>query len=162
MRTTALAALLVLAAASASAQNPPAKQPPAKQPPAKSPPPTAGQMSMSQMIHIPAGVAGTWEGKSLTAKDSVITTFVLTATQSATGWKSKLATRPEMALRIIAAGGDSVVTEMGPYESVLRPGVQTTTRNTIHFKSDMATGTFVGNLTNGEKITGKTTATRKK
>jgi hypothetical protein len=146
-RTVFAVALLALAAGAAAAQNPPPKPPP----------------KPAATISIPAAAVGVWDAKSMTGpKDSVITTYVMTATATTSGWTTKLATRPIQNLRIIAAGGDSVVTEMGPYESVLRPGQQVTTRTTAHFKGDAVTGTFEAKFTNGDVVKGKTTGTRKK
>ena len=114
-------------------------------------------------IKIPAGVAGTWEGKSMIGpKDSVATTWTLTAAADSKGWTLKLPNHDPVAVRVVAAGGDSVVTEQGPYPSVLRPGQQVTTRTMSHYKGDMSTGTFVATYGNGEVVKGKASATRKK
>jgi hypothetical protein len=141
-RVSPLVLALVLASATAGAQAPAGKAP---------------------AVQIPAGVAGNWEGKTMIGpKDSVITTFVMTATSSASGWTMKLATRPQLPARIIAAGGDSVVVEIGPYESILRKGQQATTRTTGHYKGDMMTGTFEAKYSNGEVVKGKSMAMRAK
>jgi len=57
--------------------------------------------------------------------------------------------------------GDSVVTEAGPFPSVLRPG-QTVTllRSVAHFKGDTMSGTFEATYENGDVVKGKTLATR--
>ena len=93
-------------------------------------------------------------------KDSVVTTFVVTATTNAKGWTMKLPNRPTLPARVIAAGGDSVVTEVGPYSSVLRKGQRVTTRITGHYNGDTMTGTFEAKYANGDLVHGKTTATR--
>ena len=124
---------------------------------------TAARGEAQAGIKIPAGVAGTWEGKSMLGpKDSVATTWTLTAMADAKGWMLKLPNRDAVAARVIAAGGDSVVTESGPYQSVLRAGQQVTTRTTAHYKGDMSTGTFTATYGNGEVVKGKASATRKK
>jgi hypothetical protein len=45
---------------------------------------------------------------------------------------------------VILVDGDSVVSELGPFESVLRPGIMVTTRAVTRLQGDMLTGTFVG------------------
>ena len=114
-------------------------------------------------INIPAGVAGTWEGKSMIGpKDSVVTGVVMTATAKRKGWVTKVPNRDPVPTRVIAAGGDSVVTESGPYNSVVRPGQQVTVRTTGHYNGDTMTGTFVATYANGDVVKGKSTGTRKK
>ena len=114
-------------------------------------------------MKMPAGVAGTWEGKSLLgASDSVVTTWVLTATATNKGWVLKLPNREPMPTRVIAAGGDSVVTKTGPYDSVLRSGRKVTTFTTGHYNGDHMTGRFSATYANGIVVAGKASATRKK
>ena len=74
-------------------------------------------------------------------KDSIIATFRNTITADGKG-TSALNNRPAMPSRLIAAGGDSTVSELGPYESVTRKGMQVTTRSTVHFRGKTMTGTF--------------------
>src|SRR3989442_13876504 len=67
-------------------------------------------------------VAGTWDVKSVMGqKDSVVVTSVVTATADGKGWTIKLANRDPIPVRVVAVGGDSVVTEAGPYGGSLRP-----------------------------------------
>lgn len=110
---------------------------------------------------IPAAAVGTWDGKSMVGpKDSVITnsTTVITADGKVT---VTLQGRPTMQAKVIAAGGDSVTWEIGPYESVLKKGLQATTRSTSHYKGNMSTGTFDAKYSDGSTVKGKTTATKK-
>src|SRR2546422_4630838 len=73
-------------------------------------------------------VAGTWDVKSMMGpKDSVVVTSVVTATADRKGWTIKLANRDPIPVRVVAVGGDSVVMDAGPYESILRPGQMVTT-----------------------------------
>ena len=62
---------------------------------------------------------------------------------------------------MIAAGGDSVTVEVGPYESILKKGLQATTRTTNHYKGNTATGTFEAKYSDGTSVKGKATSTRK-
>lgn len=105
---------------------------------------------------IPAGVAGEWEGKAMIGpKDSVVTTSVTTATSTTKGWTIQFPNRPLLQGRIVAAGGDSVTVEVGPYESILRKGQQVTTSTTSHYKGDASTGTFEAKYANGDVVKGK-------
>jgi hypothetical protein len=107
-------------------------------------------------------VAGTWEGKSMVGpNDSVFATWVLTATADGKGWTEKLANRGAYPLRIITLGGDSIITEMGPYPSVLRRGQMVRTRHFRHFKGDRMTGSFEAHYATGDVVRGKIEATRK-
>jgi len=108
-------------------------------------------------------VAGTWDGKSMVGpKDSVVVTSVLTATADGKGWTIKLANRDPIPVRVVAVGGDSVVMEAGPYESILRPGQMVTTHTVGHYKGDAMTGTIEARYASGDVLRGKTTATRRK
>jgi hypothetical protein len=111
---------------------------------------------------IPAGVAGKWEGKAMIGpKDSVITTNVMTATATTKGWTIQFPNRPLLQARVVAAGGDSVVVEVGPYESILRKGQQVVTRTTSHYKGDMSSGTFEAKyVVSGDVVKGKYTGKR--
>ncbi len=110
-----------------------------------------------------ADVAGTWDTKTvLGPKDSVVVTSVLTATADGKGWTIKLANRDPIPVRVVAVGGDSVVMEAGPYESILRPGQMVTTHTVGHYKGDAMTGTIEARYASGDVLRGKTTATRRK
>ena len=108
-------------------------------------------------------VAGTWDGKSMVGpKDSVVATFVVTATADGKGWTMKLPDRDPIPTRILAMGGDSIVTESGPFQSILRPGQMVTTRTLGHYKGDAMTGTFEAHYASGDVLRGKAAATRRK
>jgi len=124
----------------------------------------AGAQSPAQPGDIKlSDVAGTWEGKSMVGpNDSVFTTWVLTATAARKGWTETFPNRDPLPLRITAVGGDSVVTVMGPYPSVLRRGQMVTTRHVVHVKGDTMTGSFEAHYAAGDVVRGKLAATRKK
>jgi len=111
-----------------------------------------------------ADVAGVWDAKSLVGPtDSVGVTTVLTATANDSGWTMTLTGRDPVAVRVIAMGGDSVVTEAGPYPSVLRAGLTVTRLLMIsHYSGDQMWGTFAAEYSSGDKASGKVTATRRK
>jgi hypothetical protein len=48
--------------------------------------------------------------------------------------------RKPVPVRVVAVAGDSIVTEAGPYESVLRKGVQVSTRNVSRLRDGKLVG----------------------
>jgi hypothetical protein len=117
--------------------------------------PTAMGMKLSDL-------AGTWDARTMIGpKDSVVATYALTASADGKTWTLKFPNRDPLATRILTSGGDSLVTETGPYSSVLRPGVMVTTRTTVHFKGNTMTGTFMATYANGDILRGKVAGTRK-
>jgi hypothetical protein len=93
--------------------------------------------------------AGTWEGTAiLESGDTVPITIV--ATDSREGWMATLPDREPMPLRVVSADGSSVVLEMGPYESVLRDGVQVSVSQTLQIQGDSFTGTLNAMYEGGE------------
>lgn len=96
--------------------------------------PPAGTVSL-------ADFAGTWNATTyLESGDTV--EYTMTATASPDGWMIDLPERDPMPMRIIAVAGDSVVSEVGPYESILREGVMVTVRSV----SRMQDGGMVGTM----------------
>lgn len=90
-----------------------------------------------------ADVAGTWTVNTMReGSDSVIVTSEIMATTTTDGWTITLPNRPPVALRV-QISGDSVMMEAGPYESVLRPGVQVSTATV----SRLVDGKLVGMTT---------------
>ena len=118
MRKLAVASLLLTLAACKKAETPPAAD---------------AAMPM-------ANFAGTWNVTSYNPAGDSITAFVLVATTSDSGWTITFPGRPAVPVRVLARGGDSVVTQAGPYESVLRRGVQVTTHGTFRVSGDSVTG----------------------
>ena len=150
-------------AATAVAQQPPAQpkpKPAAQQQPAQQNP-AAPQAAASTKPTI----AGTWAiestVKTAAGKDTVVNSLV-TATADANGWVTHLAGREPIPTRVVAMGGDSVVTEAGPFQSVVRPGQTVTTHETLHFKDDAVWGTIEARYSNGEVVKGAVKGTRKK
>ncbi|HXL07057.1 MAG TPA: hypothetical protein VN964_09040 [Gemmatimonadales bacterium] len=107
-------------------------------------------------------VAGTWKVRSMVGpKDSVVATSVVVATAGRESWIMRLEARPPIPLRIVAVGGDSIVTECGPYPSILRKGLQVTVlRNVSHYKGGTLTGTFEAHYSSGDVFRGKTAGQR--
>lgn len=88
----------------------------------------------------PADLAGTW---SFTTKaegsDSVLVSYTVNATATSEGWIINLPNRPPMPM-VVTIAGDSIVTATGPYESVLRKGVQVTTNGVLRMENGKLVG----------------------
>ena len=134
----------------------------AQQPPAQPKPKPAAQHAAASTK--PA-IAGTWAMentvKTTAGKDTVVKSL-LTASADANGWVTHLAGRDPILTRVVAMGGDSAVTEAGPFPSVARPGQTVTTRETLHFKDDAVWGTIEARYSNGDVVKGTVKGTRKK
>ena len=92
-----------------------------------------------------ADLAGTWNVRStVEGNDTTVVEYDLIATADRTGWSIKFPNRDPIPVRVVAVEGDSVIYESGPFESVLRKGVQVRT-------------TVVGRLRDG-KLIGSTVA----
>ncbi len=138
-------------AMTAVAQQPAAQKTPATQPAAAS-------------IKL-ADVAGTWNMentvKTAAGKDTVVTSELIAAADGKS-WVTHLAGRDPIPTRIVAMGGDSIVTEAGPFQSVVRLGQKVTTHQTLHFKGDTVSGTIEARYDKGDVVKGSTKGTRKK
>lgn len=97
-----------------------------------------------------ADVAGKWAMRTMNESgDSTLLTYELVATADPSGWTFNFPKRPPVPARI-AAAGDSIVMDAGPYESLLRKGVQVTT----HGVARLQDGKLVGGTTAHYKTTG--------
>ena len=130
MRRIVLFCCVAVLAACAKKDATPAADTTAAAAPAPAPPPVLN----------PADLAGNWHVKVMPeASDSVVVEYDMTATADTAGWVVNLPKRKPMTPHVMF-GGDSVVIDMGPYESVLRKGVQVTT----HGVSRLVGGELVG------------------
>lgn len=109
-----------------------------------------------------ADFAGTWNATSyLESGDTVV--YTMTATADPNGWTIDLPGRDPMPQRIIAVAGDSVVTEIGPYESILRAGVMVTVRSVARLQDGRFAGTMTATYATDEGetvVNGTTEGTR--
>lgn len=97
---------------------------------------------MAEMTSL-ADYAGTWQMQALTAAgDSVLIEYEMVATDGMDGWTVTFPDREPMPVRVVSHDGDSVVTEIGPYESLFRPGVMVTTRSVGRLENGAMVGTF--------------------
>jgi hypothetical protein len=91
-----------------------------------------------------ADVAGKWSVKGMNeARDSTLVTYELNATADTSGWTITFPNRKAIPARVAAVSGDSVVMEAGPYESVLRRGVQVTTHGVFRLQNGNMVGMTV-------------------
>ncbi len=97
-----------------------------------------------------ADVAGTWTVNAVTATGEEVPQFEMIATAEETGWEFHFPDREPVAIRIVEVAGDSIVTEAGPYESILRPGVQVTTHAVYRLDGDRLIGTTEAHYTTAE------------
>ncbi len=89
----------------------------------------SGEQAGGQAMLNLADVAGKWTVQGMAeGSDSVLITYQMNATATPEGWTLVLPGRDPMPLHV-TTGGDSVVIHAGPFESVLRPGVQVTTES---------------------------------
>ena len=107
-------------------------------------------------------IAGEWHEQTMVGpKDSVVLTIAINATASGKGWTMTCAKAKPVAVRVVTVGGDSVVTEAGPYPSCLRAGQTVTAlHTTAHYKGNEMWGTFEATYSTGDKISGKVSGKR--
>ena len=104
-----------------------------------------------------ADVAGTWNVKSnVEGDESKVVTYDMVATADRSGWSINFPKREPVPVRIVAVEGDSIVSEAGPFESVLRKGVQVNTRVVSRLQDGKLVGTTVARY----QVTGPDTVAR--
>jgi hypothetical protein len=104
-----------------------------------------------------ADVAGTWKVRStMEGNPGTTVNYDMVATADRSGWSIKLPNREPVPVRVVAVEGDSIVTEAGPFESVLRKGVQVNTR----VVSRLRDGKLVGTTTARYQVSGPDTLAR--
>lgn len=75
-----------------------------------------------------ADVAGKWKMQSMDASGGNVLDYELTIPADGSNWTAVGPGGRSIAVRVVAVGGDSIVTEAGPYESFIRKGVKITQR----------------------------------
>jgi hypothetical protein len=96
-----------------------------------------------------ADVAGKWNVRAVPAAgtDTTPTNSVITATSTTSGWTITFPGRKPVPMKV-SVGGDSIMTEAGPYQSVRRKGVQVTTNSVMRLQG----GNLVGQTTAHFKV----------
>jgi hypothetical protein len=91
-----------------------------------------------------ADIAGKWSVRSMTESgDSTLVTYELVAAGDTSGWSLNFPKRKPIPMRVIAVAGDSIVTEAGPFESVLRKGVKVSTNSVMRLQDGKLVGTTI-------------------
>lgn len=113
----------------------------AEKPPADAAPDAA--MAAAPAALSAADVSGTWNMRVTPAgSDSTVVTFVFNATGDPSTWTFNFQGRQPVPVRL-TFDGDSLMTAAGPYESVLRKGVQVSTNAVMRLQG----GNLVGATT---------------
>lgn len=84
--------------------------------------------------------AGRWQVRSTNEAGDSLPSFLLVATEEATGWTITFPDREPVPARVIDASGDLAVIETDRYESVLRPGVRVRVLFVQRLSGDRLTG----------------------
>jgi hypothetical protein len=88
-------------------------------------------------------VAGKWEMKTMNEKgDSTLVKYELIAKADPAGWELHFPKRKPVTAHV-TADGDSIMIDAGPYESVLRKGLQVTTHGVARLQDGKLVGTTV-------------------
>ena len=97
-----------------------------------------------------ANYARNWTVTSMPeGRDTVLVTYDMVATNDQTGWRTTLPGREPQTPRVVAMSADTVVLELDPFESVLRPGQMVTTRTTFRMQGDQLVGTTIARYPTG-------------
>jgi hypothetical protein len=95
--------------------------------------------------------AGTWKVRSTDEGGANPVEIELRATADTSGWTLIGPDRKSYPVRVVAVGGDSIVTESGPRPSFVRKGAQVTTRTVYRLQGDQ----LVGSIESRFKIGGR-------
>ncbi len=126
---------LVLGAAVLVACSKP-EAPPAAEPAPPAPPPAPAPINL-------ADVAGNWTVKAMPeAGDSVLLTYTMHATAADTGWTVTFPGRKPLAMQVMTMG-DSIMTTVAAYQSVLRKGQKVSTQGIMHLRDGKLVGTTI-------------------
>ena len=129
MRRVAMVYALVLMAACSKTETPP-----------------AAEMPAAPALNL-ADLAGTWTSQTTSpGSDSVLVTSTIVASADPLAWTITLPGREAMPMNVTVSG-DSLLTAAGPYESVLRAGVQVSTSGVLRLVNGQLTGPMVAHYT---------------
>jgi hypothetical protein len=101
---------------------------------APAPPETRAAISL-------ADVAGKWKLRTMDEAGGNVVESELTATADTSGWTLTRPNGKSVPVRVVAVGGDSIITEAGPYESALRKGVPVRVHTVIRLREGKLVGT---------------------
>lgn len=133
-RATAFCCTLLLAAACAPSEEQPGTE-------------TATEGAAVATISL-ADIAGRWTIRAIPETGDTTVTYELIATANTEGWTVNFPGRDPLPARVWTSG-DSITLDVGPYESVLRPGIMVTTHSIGRLQAGMLAGTFVAQYSTG-------------
>jgi hypothetical protein len=127
--------------------------------------PMADTPAVTAEAPAPLNYAGNWTVTNMPeGRDTVLVTYDMVATNDQSGWSLSLPGRPVLRPRVVSISADSVVLELDPFESVLRPGQMVTTHTVFRMEGDRLVGTTIARYPTGgaDSVTVlRTTATRR-
>ena len=88
-----------------------------------------------------ADIAGKWRLRTMDEAGANVVESELTATADTSGWTMTRPNGETVPVRVVAVGGDSIITEAGPYESALRKSVQVRARTVLRLQEGKLVGT---------------------
>jgi hypothetical protein len=86
-------------------------------------------------------IAGKWRLRTMDEAGGNVVESELTATADTSGWTLTRPNRKKVPVHVVAVGGDSIITEAGPYESALRKGVPVRARMVLRLQEGKLVGT---------------------
>ena len=95
-------------------------------------------------------LTGTWRVVAVTEAGDSVPPYDLVATADPSGWSMIFPDRDPIPTRVVGVGGDSIVLEAGPYESVLRPGVEVRTNTVARLSGETLVTETVAHYTTAE------------
>lgn len=107
-------------------------------------------------------LGGTWDGTTYMESGDTVR-YTMTVRPDEDSWMVDLPDRDPMPMRVVVMSGDSVVGELGPYESILREGVTVTVRTVSRLQDGRMVGTMEARYTGADADTvvmGRMEATR--
>jgi len=91
-----------------------------------------------------ADIAGTWSVRTMPESgDSVLVSYEMVIGADGSGWTINFPNRDPIPVRVVAVEGDSILSEAGPFESVLRKGVQVSTQQVTRLQDGKLMGRTV-------------------
>lgn len=86
-------------------------------------------------------IAGTWKVRSTDEQGGTPIETELRATADSSGWTMVGPDKKTGPVRVVAVGGDSIVTEAGPFPSYVLKGAKVSTRTVYRLQGDKLVGT---------------------
>jgi hypothetical protein len=85
-------------------------------------------------------MAGKWRLRTMDEAGGNVVESELTATADTSGWTLTRPNGKKVPVQVVAVGGDSIITEAGPYESALRKGVPVRARMVLRLQAGKLVG----------------------